>query len=165
MPGRGILDFARPLLCVRDKIRNRLPGRFAADHKHGRIGRKQRNWSEFTQLVYRWSIEQRIHFRHHRNARKGHHQGIAVRFGDGLGLHPHCTAGAGLVDDDHGLLELFFQGRCKRARHQVGHPARRERNDDLNRPNGIGVGRDSMTRHQSNDAYERHRQHHRKHAH
>ena len=111
--GRAVLDLTRPLLGVRHKIRDRLPGRFAADHQHGRIGGEQRNRGEIAQFVHRRPAEQRIDFRHDRNARKGHHQGIAVRLGHGLGLHPHGPAGAGLVDDDHGLLELFLQGRSQ----------------------------------------------------
>jgi hypothetical protein len=60
------------------------------------------------------------------------------------------------------LLELEIivteNGRSKRATHQIGHPSRRERNDHRNRPNGIGLGREGLTRRRADGSKTRHHQ-------
>jgi hypothetical protein len=70
-----------------------------------------------------------------------------------LDLHDaDIAAGAGTIDDQGGLAEAGVQARRDDARHHVGRPARRRRNDEAD--GAIGVGR--FTRLRSGAGAERH---------
>ena len=68
-----------------------------------------------------------------------HQQRIAVRAGADRGQRADIGVGAGPVDRDEGLPEPLAEPVAHEPRNEIGAAARRERHDDLDRADRIGL--------------------------
>ena len=136
---RAVVDRAGLGLRRVDQVLQRLVGTVGAHHQHGGIGADQRDRRELVELVGGRPSLQAIGHRQHRDRRQRHQDRVAVGRG-ARGLRgAHRAAGAGLVHHHDRLLEQPAHHMGERPAGDVGHAARREGHDHLDRPRRIGV--------------------------
>jgi hypothetical protein len=136
--GRGVADRVRPRLGIGDEVRER-GGWHAAVHDQEQRHRADR--ADGHQIV------QRVvgHVPHQVGidgdvAGVGDAERVAVGRGLGDRVHGDIATRARAVVDHHGLAGPARNVRAQDARGDIGHPAGRGGNDDLERLCGIGLG-------------------------
>ncbi len=127
VPGRAVADRAGPLARVGDEVLQRLPRALGADGENGRVGGEAGDGDELVELVHRCASDDLVRFGQDRDRRQREQQRVAV----GLGLRdvPHAdpAAGAGLVLDDHGHVEIPAHRVGRRAARRCRRRRRAER--------------------------------------
>jgi len=134
--GTGEVELSGIGLGVVDQLAHGL-GRDAGVHDH-QVDRHQqrRDADEILRIVGQRLDQMRIEDLRPRGREQ---QRVAVRSGLGDAVGSDDRPGAGLVLDDHRLLQPLAQAIADETRHDVGPAARRKRHDDANDPRRIGL--------------------------
>ena len=108
------------------------------------------NHHDRSEILHRVEWQRLVDRRIGRVRIRGHQQGVAIRWRLGHHQRGDRAAGAPLVFDDDGLPENLAHAFRYPARHYIGCPARRERNNQVNRlfrkRRGDGRGRRNENR-------------------
>ena len=134
--GRGVVELAGTGPRQRDEFAERFRRHFRIEQKQQRI---LPHHNDGGQVALRIVRQVRAGRRHDREARSHHQERMAVgrRLGGRVGADD--AARSRTVVDDHRLPERFFEIGRDKPRHHVIQSAGRERHDQLDRTDGIGL--------------------------
>ena len=135
--GRCEIDLARARLGERDQLRHRVGGHRGIDHQDVGLGADQADRDEILLgVVVQLLVERGVGGE---DAVVAHQQRVAVGSGTGDLLGGDVAAGAGPVLDDEGLVQDVLKPPADDARQHVARPARREGDQQRDRPVRIGA--------------------------
>ncbi len=135
---RAVIELPRSLLGVGDHFRERLHRQLGARHDHDREDADQRDGLEILRAIESELSIERLVDRDRSGA--GGHQCVAVRGGFGGGEGAGVAARTRAIVDDEGLPDRLAHTVEQDARDDVARAAAGERDDDRDRPGGIGLG-------------------------